>query len=408
MISLGGLVSQKAFGKFEMGKVISNPFATAFAPQIKEGEDSDYEVSMAAKQLDDIIKSATELKAKMGENEFNVAAWIQDHISKSQNYINQANYGFDKNESVVNESNTAYETLMLIRNLEQTNKLLANDLKTSKALPNDKKENIKKSIVVNQGLINYYKENLKNLKNNESVNEVSPCWKGYKQVGMKDKGGKQVPNCVPNESIVKENILNEDLDALGLLIPALGAVIGGGLAQLYPYFTGRPNIYSNIKDWWNSKKDNSEMNKIANRIKNDPDVQEFLKKKNKSGWKEMLKKKLTGSELNYLNKIYRSRFNNESVNEAGGRIPKLYIKIEAVKNKIKALEDERKAKYGGDYAKKVNAETDPKKKTQLAQPIIAITKQIVSYQKNLIKMMDDEEKYYANMGKDDELDPNFS
>jgi hypothetical protein len=73
------------------------------------------------------------------------------------------------NESVVNEGNTAYETLMLIRNLEQTNKLLANDLKTSKGLPNDKKENIKKSIVVNQGLINYYKENYKNLKNNESI-----------------------------------------------------------------------------------------------------------------------------------------------------------------------------------------------------------------------------------------------
>ena len=107
-------------------------------------------------------------------------------------------------ESVVNEDNTAFETLMLIRNLEQTNKLLAQDLKTSKRLPNDKKENIKKSIVVNQGLINYYKETYKNLKNNESVNEASPCWKGYKQVGMKDKGGRQVPNCVPNESVVKE------------------------------------------------------------------------------------------------------------------------------------------------------------------------------------------------------------
>lgn len=23
------------------------------------------------------------------------------------------------------------------------------------------------------------------------------CWKGYQQIGMKDKGGKQVPNCVP-------------------------------------------------------------------------------------------------------------------------------------------------------------------------------------------------------------------
>tara|TARA_B100000131_G_scaffold269589_1_gene268996 strand:- start:559 stop:1311 length:753 start_codon:yes stop_codon:yes gene_type:complete len=27
-----------------------------------------------------------------------------------------------------------------------------------------------------------------------------PCWDGYKQVGMKNKGGKQVPNCVPEES----------------------------------------------------------------------------------------------------------------------------------------------------------------------------------------------------------------
>ena len=25
------------------------------------------------------------------------------------------------------------------------------------------------------------------------------CWDGYKQVGMKDKGGKMVPNCVPVE-----------------------------------------------------------------------------------------------------------------------------------------------------------------------------------------------------------------
>jgi hypothetical protein len=31
----------------------------------------------------------------------------------------------------------------------------------------------------------------------KSIKEQSPCWKGYKQVGMKDKGGKQVPNCVP-------------------------------------------------------------------------------------------------------------------------------------------------------------------------------------------------------------------
>jgi len=163
MIRLGGLISQKAFGKFEMGKVISNPFATAFAPR-NEGEEpqtDDYEVSMAAKQLDDIIKSATELKAKMGQKEFNVAAWIQDHISKSQDYINQANYGFDKNESVVNEDTESKRLEMLISNLEETNKLLLQNIRDNKSLPSNKKENIKKSIAVNLDLINYYKKWLK-------------------------------------------------------------------------------------------------------------------------------------------------------------------------------------------------------------------------------------------------------
>lgn len=26
-----------------------------------------------------------------------------------------------------------------------------------------------------------------------------PCWKGYEMVGMKKKGGKNVPNCVPKK-----------------------------------------------------------------------------------------------------------------------------------------------------------------------------------------------------------------
>lgn len=33
--------------------------------------------------------------------------------------------------------------------------------------------------------------------------ENDPCWKGYKQVGMKDKNGREVPNCVP-EGVIKE------------------------------------------------------------------------------------------------------------------------------------------------------------------------------------------------------------
>jgi len=137
MIRLGGLVSQKAFGKFEMGKVISNPFATAF---VNEAEGEDHEVSMGQNQLDTIIKMATELNAKMGENEKEIPAWIQDHISKAENYISQASSNY--HEYGQNEARIA--------------------------------------------------------------EDANPCWKGYKQVGMKDKNGRQVPNCVPNESVVKE------------------------------------------------------------------------------------------------------------------------------------------------------------------------------------------------------------
>jgi transposase len=56
----------------------------------KEGAEEDHEVSMAHSALDDIIKNATELKSKMGEGEKEIPAWIQDHISQAQNFINQA------------------------------------------------------------------------------------------------------------------------------------------------------------------------------------------------------------------------------------------------------------------------------------------------------------------------------
>ena len=289
MIRLGGLISQKAFGKFEMGKVISNPFATAF---IKEGEGEDHEVSMANNSLDTIIKMATELKAKMGEDEKDIPAWIQDHITNAENFISQASSNYHEygtNESVnegagreamgiakftgtraiavqkfiddfnlnakklfnfiakgklkdrmdfataisgtrgnkyqgnfvgmfgegtINEDSETKRLEMLIKNLEETIKLLVQQLKDNKSLPSNKKENIKKSIAVNLDLINYYKKWLKDYQaaaNESLVNEAGPCWKGYKQVGMKDKGGRQVPNCVPNESIVKEDIPTKEV-----------------------------------------------------------------------------------------------------------------------------------------------------------------------------------------------------
>lgn len=54
----------------------------------KEGED--HEVSMANNSIESIIKAAMELKAKMGDQEKDIPAWIQDHITNAANYISQA------------------------------------------------------------------------------------------------------------------------------------------------------------------------------------------------------------------------------------------------------------------------------------------------------------------------------
>ena len=286
MIRLGGLISQKAFGKFEMGKVISNPFVNAF---IKEGEGEDHEVSMANNSLDTIIKMATELKTKMGEDEKDIPAWIQDHITNAANFISQASSNYHEygtNESVnegigreamqiagftgtraiavqkfIDDFNLNAKNLFnfITKGKEKVRKDFATAMsgrpgnkyqgdfvgmfgesqiqeKLSRfpggkeyptfgnpleGFPTQYKELLKKlqrsndrserHMLINKMNVIRKKLNLIPLKNEDIVNEDGPCWKGYKQVGMKDKGGRQVPNCVPNESIVKEDIPTKEV-----------------------------------------------------------------------------------------------------------------------------------------------------------------------------------------------------
>ena len=43
---------------------------------------------------------------------------------------------------------------------------------------------------------------------NEVAEDSDPCWKDYKQIGMKKKGNREVPNCVPREEMEFEAALN--------------------------------------------------------------------------------------------------------------------------------------------------------------------------------------------------------
>jgi hypothetical protein len=92
-------IYEKLGGAYRLGKdggeqVFNNMTELLKHKMQQETAAGDHEVSMSLGQLDDVIKNANELKAKIGTNEKNLPGWIQDHISKAQNYIDQANTGY--------------------------------------------------------------------------------------------------------------------------------------------------------------------------------------------------------------------------------------------------------------------------------------------------------------------------
>jgi hypothetical protein len=95
----------------------------------------DHEHSMIRSELETIRKAVGRLKSKM-KGEGNVEAWVQSKITKAADYIDSAADYIESGEHNVHGS---------------------------------------------------------------MDEEKNPCWKGYKQVGMKKKDGKKVPNCVPEE-----------------------------------------------------------------------------------------------------------------------------------------------------------------------------------------------------------------
>ncbi|MFZ9219876.1 MAG: hypothetical protein ACO22Y_00070 [Sediminibacterium sp.] len=78
---------------------------------IKKEGGEDHEVSMAQNSLVSIIKAATELMAKLGDQERNIPGWIQDHITNAENYLGQAAQGFHELENPEAQPNPAQMAL---------------------------------------------------------------------------------------------------------------------------------------------------------------------------------------------------------------------------------------------------------------------------------------------------------
>jgi len=189
-------------------------------------EAKDHEYSMARSELKTIHNAAKRLEKKMGKKgEGNLEAWVQSKITKAADYIDTAaDYVANEQRSYrVGEQIPASATKPKPRptgaarfkfsvdktGLQGPDKPLTTEEKDACYKKVKSRYSVWPSAYASGALVKCRKVGAKNWGNKKE--EVSPivakildekCWDGYNQEGMKKKGKKMVPNCVP----VSENI----------------------------------------------------------------------------------------------------------------------------------------------------------------------------------------------------------
>jgi hypothetical protein len=141
----------------------------------------DHEHSMARSELSTIEKAVKRLRSKM-KGEGNIEAWVQSKITKAADYIDAAADYLDSGEHNVQGS------MDEAKNKCPEDQYFCNRENKCKPIP-------KGYHLMSNGAI---------MKDSEMKEAKDPCWIGYKQVGMKKKNGKEVPNCVPEEVDLEE------------------------------------------------------------------------------------------------------------------------------------------------------------------------------------------------------------
>jgi len=155
----------------------------------------DHEYSMARSELSTMADAIKRLQKKMSKGEGNLEAWVQSKITKAADYIDTAADYIASGE--MEESFTinpeAHKVAAKRRKIEA--------LTTS---PNPNEADVaKRKLGKTTTLPTIKKEEKLVAKILAELQEEDPCWKGYTQVGMKDKDGKKVPNCVPSKGVPK-------------------------------------------------------------------------------------------------------------------------------------------------------------------------------------------------------------
>ena len=157
----------------------------------KMEEQKDHEYSMARSELSTIMNAAKRLQAKMGKGEGEIEAWVQSKITKAADYLDTAADYVDSGEM----------------NEEEDKKNKSSGKKDACYHKVKARYDVWPSAYASGALVKCRKKGAANWGNKseeysgivaEIIKELEEaCWKGYTAKGMKKKGNKMVPNCVP-------------------------------------------------------------------------------------------------------------------------------------------------------------------------------------------------------------------
>lgn len=124
---------------------------------------------------------------------------------------------------------------------------------------------------------------------------------------------------------VNESIINEGT-ASTFLVLAHAALVAGQLALLGNKISagGGSTSIEDLKKWWQKRKSDKAVKSIIDKIKDDKDVVEFMKltpSQQRGKFRSLIATKLNDEELEYLSRINRSHFQNESTINEAARVP---------------------------------------------------------------------------------------
>jgi len=141
----------------------------------------DHEYSMARSELSTMADAIKRLQKKISKGEGNLEAWVQSKITKAADYIDTAADYIDSGE-MEEAANPAQQAAIAI--------------------------NMKR----------------KGIKPKSEVDEA--CWVGYKQEGLKKKGKRMVPNCVPTNEAKTLGFEIKKSSGAGALTPDAAKQLG--------------------------------------------------------------------------------------------------------------------------------------------------------------------------------------